>query len=279
MKLRIAMFNYPTSANGTLITPELYWETMQRLSSDNYDIIACPEWGLFFCKEGRPQLTCTEEKEDLVARLCDLSSNKRQLILPGTMMWQQEGTKISNTLPIVGNGKYYGDHHKHTDGGSEQAIKNTGLKKWKLKRAKEYCATFKWEGLDVATEICADVGYLKYLPFKLDLQFLLACGLRHSISDLHLKRKGFGLGINGLGIANKIKFNQKEPINSSAYQFQPKSRLSQVKKMINIIIGNSKEEEDYKDQFKHIKPIEVELIQKIDDMGVFLFDYEVEVGK
>jgi len=203
MKLKIATLEYPTSATGTNLTKDLLLKSLTDLSNIESNVIVCPEWGLFFGERNDPRLTSTYEKDDLVGRLCDLTSRKKQLILPGTMMWQTVHG-VYNTLPIIANGEYLGDYHKYTNGGSSVAVSialedNHSIKNKKWVQGDRMGKHFQWEGLDCGVEICLDTGSIKLndsIP-ALDLQFLVSCGLDINRTTLKLKKHGIGIYANG----------------------------------------------------------------------------------
>ncbi|MFH1455710.1 MAG: hypothetical protein ABIF40_02055 [archaeon] len=266
MKLKIATLEYPTSAMGTKLTQDLLLKSLTDLSNTELNVIVCPEWGLFFGGRDYPKLTSTYEKDDLVGRLCDLTSRKSKLILPGTMMWET-GHGVYNTLPIIANGEYLGDYHKYTNGGSSAAVSiaqegEDSIKRKGWVQGDRKGKHFQWEGLDCGVEICSDTGSINLNDsiLALDLQFLVSCGLDINRSTLKLKKHGIGIYANG-NVRRDLNYDLPKQIFQRQIDFD--------ETLLNM-----------RKNFKLVKAYDSKVLNRFSKNEIIVVDmFDVEVGQ
>ncbi|MFH1455709.1 MAG: hypothetical protein ABIF40_02050 [archaeon] len=274
--MKLAILDYPTASYGNNWTLDGFLTIIEKLSEENYNLIACPEWGLFFRDSNHPRITTTSEKSDLVEVLCDFSKGKTQLILPGSMMWLANDTDVYNTVPIIGDGKYLGDYHKYIDGGSTNAVlqgmrREPGLSQRKgfgWKPGNEKGKYFRWNNLDCGIEICADTNSYRNLRKnmlipKLDLQFLISCGMPLIPANTKLKRGGIGIGIDGHYPIQNYNFTKK-PLK----QFRLIRRNPNFFRFLDLDL-----------KYQNIESYEIEplTVSKKGDLGVYVHKFEVKI--
>jgi len=271
--MKVAILDYPTATYGNNWTLDGFLTTMEKLSNENYDIIAGPEWGLFFRDSNHPRLTNTEQKDDLVKILCGFTENKTQLILPGSMMWLANDTDVYNTVPIVGNGKHLTDYHKRRDGGSVLAVLQGMRREPKLgqrkgfgwKRGSEKGKYFRWNKLNCGIEICADANAYsnmrsnRLIP-RLDLHFLISCGLPLIPANTKLKRGGVAIGTDGY---SSIKgYYPKKPFK----EFRLIQRNPNLFRFLHL-----------DPKYQNIESYDAERILKETNFAVYVHKFEVEI--
>jgi len=181
------------------------------------DILLGPEW--FFMPKKR--LYSKEEKDDIIDELADETKDRNTLVIPGSIMWEDEGF-FYNTAYIISGGKIIGEQHKWEDGGSRNKAYDRGCKKPKYSDFGGP-SIFCWNGYSLGVEICADMGKLfNWLRCSnkplLDLYFLASDGVlisQHK-SDIPIKDQGYGLNSDGDGEAIVLKREGKnfEPVNT-----------------------------------------------------------------
>ncbi|MDP2906992.1 MAG: hypothetical protein Q8O03_03560 [Nanoarchaeota archaeon] len=166
------------------------------------DILLGPEW--LFMPETR--LYSKEEKQDIVKGLAEKTKTRDTLIIPGSIMWEDDKF-FYNTAPIISKGKLIGEQHKWTDGGSKMKACTRSCSKPKYKDFDNPRDVFKWRDYRIGVEICADMGELYHhlekseLPF-LDFYFLVSDGVLISKyeQEIPLKLNGYGLNSDGEGL-------------------------------------------------------------------------------
>ncbi len=201
---------------GILTYPTIWGKTQQgRLVSDiadyvheyELDILLGPEW--LFMPETR--LYSKKEKEDIIQGLAEKTKTRDTLIIPGSIMWEDDKF-FYNTAPIISKGKLIGEQHKWTDGGSKMKACFRNCSKPKYKDFDNPRDIFKWRKYRIGVEICADMGGLQNhletlgLPF-LDLYFLVSDGVLITgyKQDIPLRLNGYGLNSDGEGLAIVLK--------------------------------------------------------------------------
>ncbi|MDD4877559.1 MAG: hypothetical protein PHO02_00810 [Candidatus Nanoarchaeia archaeon] len=161
----------------------------ETISQYNPDLIVAPEY--FLNNERR--IYTREEKEGLVKRMADISGER--LIVPGTILWQEDGL-MRNTAVALSEGKVLAEHDKSIDGKDCVLAESYGLSpfygKW------EACM-FKWKGLKVSLEICAEhmEGLQKKKGRKPNLQIVTAYGAYMNNSTMRVKNKGYAIICDG----------------------------------------------------------------------------------
>lgn len=174
-------------------------EIKDYINKYSLDIFLGPEF--IFSLENR--LYNKQEKNSLLKELAGLTKNKGTLIMPGSIMWEDEDY-FYNTAPLIFNGRAR-EYHKHRK--DDYSI---GFAKAKNCKTKQYYsgksgAVYPWRGYTIGIEICVDKLYRrldKFLIKKdmplLDLYFLVSCGVKISHADqIPIKNLGYGLCSDG----------------------------------------------------------------------------------
>ena len=142
----------------------------EHISKHNLNIFVGPEF-LFMPKD---RLYSKQEKDAIIQRLAEFTKDKEILLIPGTIMWEDEES-FYNTAPVIANGKILGEYHKQTDGHSIKHAKKRGV-------TKEYhmgdrFGMYDWGDLKVGVEVCADYGNLRAeQPEGIDLYIIPSAG-------------------------------------------------------------------------------------------------------
>lgn len=153
------------------------------------DLIVAPEYFL----NNEKRIYTRQEKEGLVQRIADISGDR--LIVPGTILWQEDGL-MRNTAVAVSEGKVLAEHDKSIDGKDGIIAESYKLSpfygKW------ETCM-FKWNGLKVSLEICAEhmEGLQRKEGKKPNIQIVPAYGADMDSSTMHVKNKGYAILCDG----------------------------------------------------------------------------------
>lgn len=175
-------------------------DLMIRLINEyNVDLFLAPEW--VFLPGNR--IYRREEKERIVEDIARRTSQRRTLVFPGTFMWEDR-KKVRNSTPVISEGRVIKEYCKHLDGGTRDIAEHYNLE---ARLGKERGTSFKWNGLDVGLEICADHGELKIngkIP-ELDLQVVLACGMSLYEWNLKLKEGGHAVLCDGSKPCSKVR--------------------------------------------------------------------------
>lgn len=230
--LKVGCLEISTSLASVISYDKIIQTLAEQAKSQELDILLCPEW-LFLHKE----IFTKEEKESLVREIAQLTSSIDCLIIPGTIVWQENG-KVRNSAPVLYKGKVIKEYVKHRDGGDRDIAKSIKLE---AEFGTEIGTNFKWEGLNIGLEICADHGCISDNPKikNLDLQVIISCGMSLHMDDLRKLRKGgYGILCDGCGprsdVIKTIKSNrmwdrdykQEKPTN----QFElPEDQASSIR--------------------------------------------------
>jgi len=189
------------------------------------DVFLGPEW-LFMPKDS---LYTEQGKKKLVDELISKTKNTKALILPGSILWEDDNF-FYNSIPVIHQGKMIGEYFKRIDGGTEEAAKERHSKRKRYAGKKNY-GLYNWSGYDMGVEICADHGILyTFLGYEskpfLDLYFVAACGIAVYDSASPLKNKGYCLFADG-----------KLP-KAEAYQKQDKefNKIDHKKTSANLVM-------------------------------------------
>ncbi len=161
-----------------------------------YDILLAPEYSFLsspFFTSGR--------KDEIMEKFAGLSSGKDMLLIPGTIVWQDENTSgdksyngvLRNTSPIIYDGKVL-EYDKRDDGGEQNMANAFELR---AEFGKE-SGLFEWRGYRCGIEICADHDRLRKDDINdLDLQFLIACGATPGEKNMVVREGGYFLYCDG----------------------------------------------------------------------------------
>lgn len=157
------------------------------------DILLGPEFLFVFNDRPYPK----EKKQALIDRLIEISTLRDVLIVPGTVIWEDE-KYFYNDAPVIYNGKLIAEYYKHLGAGT--LLRNTVKEGNKsLYEGKDTCL-FTWRKYRVGLEICADNGLLQdYLdknkiPYP-DLYLLPSYGF--TFKGLSISASGKGLTDGG----------------------------------------------------------------------------------
>ena len=195
-KLKVGMLRVKTDSHGCSIDCQLD-RIITEINKHKPDMLLAPEW---YFHKGTPYTI--KEKETILKYIKEEASNR--LILPGTFIWT-DGKKLYNSTPIIMDGELKDEYHKHTDGGTFSIASSSGLE---LGLGKEEGKAFKWRGLEIGLEICAD-HYSSCLKEsgrnKLDLHVVLACGIGIHNRFSAVRRGGYILCCDGSTPKNEAK--------------------------------------------------------------------------
>lgn len=190
---------------------------------NKYDlkIFLGPEWLLL----PRYRLYSKGEKEEIICKLADETKDTGALILPGTIMWEDDKFYY-NTAPIISGGKVLGEVHKYTNGYSSDRAEirdckkepfiTKGKKKPRrkpIKRIKEE-NIFQWNDYKIGMEICSDEGDIYRAGERsLDLYFLISNGVYAIDKEkLPIKYGGYALNSDGQRVNSIVVQKEKEGI-------------------------------------------------------------------
>lgn len=161
----------------------------ETIEMHNPDLIVAPEY--FMNNEKR--IYTRQEKDELVQKVADIAEDR--LVVPGTVLWQEDGL-MRNTAVAVSNGKVLAEHDKSIDGKDGVLAESYGLSPFYGKL--EACM-FKWKGLKVSLEICAEhmEALQKKKGRKPNLQIVPAYGAYMDNSTMLVKNKGYAILCDG----------------------------------------------------------------------------------
>lgn len=168
----------------------------------NLDIFLGPEW-LFVPKQ---RLYSESEKENMVNELLSGTKERSTLIIPGTIMWEDE-KYYYNSAPVISGGELLGEYYKILSGGTHgRAHARHCEKTWYGGKGP---GLYTWRDYAIGVEICADHGLLKEKLDKnedplLDLYFLSSCGALLCSSWTPVKPLGYGLCSDGWKHASEV---------------------------------------------------------------------------
>ncbi|MCB9554784.1 MAG: hypothetical protein H6707_01690 [Deltaproteobacteria bacterium] len=146
-------------------------------AAPNLDVLIAPEW--LFVKEiaGKVSMLSIAETNAVLDTLAAKTKGRDTLVVPGTIA-VSDGTHYFNRLPVLHNGEQLLTYDKQSDGGDDAFARKNGLS-W---RAGERRGVFRWRGMNVGVEICADhsSAKLKYAlrgKETVDMHILISSGL------------------------------------------------------------------------------------------------------
>jgi hypothetical protein len=160
-------------------------------SRPDLDVLIAPEWFLV-PKDG---LHNTAEYRLIRRYLERKTEGSRTLVIPGTVAWATEKLH-HNTALAVSDGKTVAAYAKQHAGGDDWFAYAFG-KRWVPGKSK---GVFRWNGLDVGLEICADhhAGTLRaFAGDKLDLQIIVSNGTRIFPEHAAVKPGGYVMICDG----------------------------------------------------------------------------------
>lgn len=178
------------------------------VNSNDLDIFIGPEW-LFLPKD---RFYTKKEKDLIIEELIEGIDNPDALIIPGTIMWEDE-QYFYNAAPAISGKRILMQQHKYYSGGSDGKAYFHNCSKLRFKR--EEIKTKKWSGLSFGIDICMDRGLLYHSlknPGKnlLDLYFLVSCAAPPKWEPLPLKQGRYFLHAEGVdGSSNCEKADSK----------------------------------------------------------------------
>ncbi len=157
----------------------------EAIKEHNPGMIVAPEYFL----NNEQKVYSREEKNGIVKKICDISGER--LIVPGTILWQENGFMYDRGL-LVSGGKVIAEHDKSEDGGEGFIAKDYRLK---FAAGTGHGSVAKWNGLDVGLEICAEHGCeaLKKRGKRLDIQIVVSHGEDLYGSSLRLRKGGYAI--------------------------------------------------------------------------------------
>ncbi|MGC8533388.1 MAG: hypothetical protein ACP5MV_02025 [Candidatus Parvarchaeum sp.] len=187
---------------------------LEKAKKFDLDVIVGPEWSLMDNRFSNEIPYSYKELQKLFDRLKNATKETKELALAGTAVIYTKNRKMYNFLPAIYDGNIIFSTIKMTDGGT--SFFNNG--NYELIGG-DYSITndFKWKGLRLGIEICADSGSL-YRQGKrnLDLQLLISSGIR--ITSLAVKKGGYLICSDGIPKGKKtyiIKTNENYDPNSN----------------------------------------------------------------
>ncbi|MBL7101019.1 MAG: hypothetical protein ISS23_03640 [Nanoarchaeota archaeon] len=244
-KLKVGIFVKRTPV-PSFFEPQIMNEIITYIYAHDLDIFLGPEW--LFTPEDR--LFSDSEKNALIENIASRTKDKDTLIIPGSIMWEDDNYYY-NTTPLIFKGDVIGETHKFFNGGSSNLAKKRNSKKewypekyvWDAKsetdrwwdnkkRAKfreEFPSVFNWKEYKIGVEICADIGTIANVlgETSLDLYFLVSCGRGLTSEKLPIKGKsGYGLCSDGDGKSQVFQRIYGEEQN--VIRLNPKSELEEL---------------------------------------------------
>lgn len=155
-------------------------------------MLLAPEW--FFVAEGKAFYK-PQEYAFIKRRLEQATDGLDMLLIPGSIARLDEEGHYRNTALVISGGETLLEYSKQWDGG-DWGFAHRNNMEWK---AGEEKGLFSWRGYEAGIEICADHGILKKKDrqSRLDLQFVVACGMYLNPSDFSVAEGGIALLCDG----------------------------------------------------------------------------------
>jgi hypothetical protein len=185
------------------------------------DIFLAPEW-IF----GAPPHYKTEaEFRTIQAALAAATQGTSKLVVPGTIVWVDNGGRTHNTALVVCNGRTLLEYSKRSDGDDAAPAKQVGLH-WQPGRTS---GVFEWRGYKVGLEICADNrrarlrrDLAKTDLKSVDLQLLVSAGVVPKNDRLAVHQGGLIACAEGTCYGPQVWRVQKAPQHGKAprYDFE-----------------------------------------------------------
>jgi len=208
-KLNVGILLKDTSSE--VVQNSLVKDIAHYVNDYKLDVFLGPEW--IFMPPKR--VYTASEKNKIIQKLSQKINNKNALIIPGSIMWEDEKL-FYNTSPLISKGGLIGEYHKHQDGGDVLHASFRNCRKKMYSRISH--KVFKWKGYRVGVEICADQGELGgFLEDTdkplLDLYFLVSCGAYLSTGWAPLKNGGYGLNSDGDDYCSRVIQRKEDAYN------------------------------------------------------------------
>ncbi len=137
------------------------------LKKSNYDLIVAPEYS--FVPYAR--VFDENQKDEILERIISASKGHKTLVIPGTFLWKKNGM-LYNTLYAICDGKQVFEYDKINDGGELKLAEFLGL----TYNPGNKEGFFKWNGVNIGVEICADAQTLAKSRIFCDIHLLVSCG-------------------------------------------------------------------------------------------------------
>lgn len=145
-------------------------ELIAEAAAQQPDILLAPEYFLY--QSGKAPYTM-EEKEALLGQIAAIAGRQDNLIIPGTILWQEKGI-VHNTAPVlIGRNKVH-EHHKSYDLDTWMICIDFGLIS---QLGTEPGYVIDWRGKRIGLEICVEhkLGRLKQSGRGTDLHVVVGC--------------------------------------------------------------------------------------------------------
>jgi len=115
------------------------------------------------------EITPVEFKDRIYQEFLDISRDKNVLIIPGTVLYPRNSTQVICEAPVFWDGELFGTYIKERDAGEARLAQENGFEYFRGDCSKNH---FKFNGLNIALEICKDHGNQDVR--RCDLEIILA---------------------------------------------------------------------------------------------------------